>query len=257
MIQGFFCRIRGVDGVPQNCEVAVRSPPLAGVCGVFPRSARTGGRGPARHPHRRELAGSSVGAPAGVTGPVGTDSKPKRDRRPRRTSRHVVRESGPCSGGAVGRCGSSRGVRCRRCPGRWGAPRAGVRTGGACAEVRQDPVDHRRLRDESDDPHDAVARGARERVDLEELLEERRPPAGGLRRRQSRRVHDRQRCTGRDGLLPGPHPARAVGIPAVVPRRDLALVRDVHQHPREELERVGGLGAGGGALRLVGCSRCG
>jgi hypothetical protein len=40
-----------------------------------------------------------------------------------------------------------------------------VRSGGASAEVRQDLVDHRRLRDEGDDPHDAVARGARERVD--------------------------------------------------------------------------------------------
>src|SRR6516164_10186924 len=29
MDQGFFYRIRGVDGVPQNCEVAARSPPLA------------------------------------------------------------------------------------------------------------------------------------------------------------------------------------------------------------------------------------
>jgi hypothetical protein len=159
-----------------------------------------------------------------------------------------------CSGGGAGRCVSSRGARCRRCPGRWGAPRAGVRSGGAGAEVRQDLVDHRRLRDEGDDPHDAVARGAHERVDLEELLEERRPPAVGLRRRQSWRVHDRQRCTGRDGLLLGPHPAWAVGIPAVVPRRDVALVRDVHQHPREELERVGGLRAGGGALRLVGAT---
>jgi hypothetical protein len=27
--QGFFCRIRAVDGVPQNCEVAARAPPLA------------------------------------------------------------------------------------------------------------------------------------------------------------------------------------------------------------------------------------
>jgi hypothetical protein len=27
--QGFFCGIRGVEGVPQNCEVAVKSPPLA------------------------------------------------------------------------------------------------------------------------------------------------------------------------------------------------------------------------------------
>src|SRR6516225_4144787 len=29
MDQGFFCRIRGVDGVPQNCEVAAMSPLLA------------------------------------------------------------------------------------------------------------------------------------------------------------------------------------------------------------------------------------
>src|SRR5262249_354588 len=29
MDQGLFCRIRGADGVPQNCEVAARSPPLA------------------------------------------------------------------------------------------------------------------------------------------------------------------------------------------------------------------------------------
>jgi hypothetical protein len=31
MEQGFFCRIRRVDGVPQNCEVAARSPPRAAV----------------------------------------------------------------------------------------------------------------------------------------------------------------------------------------------------------------------------------
>src|SRR6516165_4471 len=29
MDQGFFCRIRGVDGVAHNCEGAARSPPLA------------------------------------------------------------------------------------------------------------------------------------------------------------------------------------------------------------------------------------
>jgi hypothetical protein len=27
--QSFFCRIRGIDGVPQNGEIAARSPPLA------------------------------------------------------------------------------------------------------------------------------------------------------------------------------------------------------------------------------------
>jgi len=42
----------------------------------------------------------------------------------------------------------------------------------------------RRLDDARDDPHRAVAGGTRAGIDLEELLEERRPPAGGLRWRQ-------------------------------------------------------------------------
>jgi len=39
------------------------------------------------------------------------------------------------------------------------------------------------------------------------------------------------------------HAARAVGVPAIVPRGDLPLVRDVDQHAREKLQRVSGLGA--------------
>ena len=49
---------------------------------------------------------------------------------------------------------------------------AGRGRGGARAEVREDQVDHRRLGDERDEAHRAVAGGTRERVDLEDLLQE-------------------------------------------------------------------------------------
>ena len=57
---------------------------------------------------------------------------------------------------------------------------------GAGAEVREDLIDHRRLRDEGDDPHRAVAGRAREGVDFKDLLQERRPPAAGLGGRECR-----------------------------------------------------------------------
>ena len=120
---------------------------------------------------------------------------------------------------------------------------AGVRlAGGARAEVREDLVDHRRLGDARHDPHGTVAGRARERIDLEDLLEQRRPAAGGLGGRQSWRGDDGGRHRRRGGRL-APHPARAVGIPAVVRCRDVPLVGDVHQHPGQELKRVHGLGA--------------
>ena len=45
-------------------------------------------------------------------------------------------------------------------------------TRGADPEVGEDPVDHRRLGDERDDPHDPTADPARQRVDFEHLLSE-------------------------------------------------------------------------------------
>ncbi len=48
-----------------------------------------------------------------------------------------------------------------------------------------------------------------------------------------------------------PHATGAVGIPARVPRGAVALVGDVHQHPGQELERVGGFGARRRALGRV------
>ncbi|WP_439643985.1 hypothetical protein, partial [Gemmatimonas sp.] len=59
------------------------------------------------------------------------------------------------------------------------------RTRGAGPERREDLIDHRRLGEERDDPHGAMAGRARERVDLEELLEERRREAFAQRRAAS------------------------------------------------------------------------
>ncbi len=123
-----------------------------------------------------------------------------------------------------------------------GGPRPGVCLArGAGPEVREDLVDHRRLGNERDEPHGAMAGRTRQRVDLEDLLEQGRPPAAGLGRRESWRGDDGgQRRGGGLGLTP--HSARAAGIPAIVPRRDMPLLRNVHEHSRQELERVSGLG---------------
>jgi len=48
---------------------------------------------------------------------------------------------------------------------------------GAGAEGREDLVDHRRLRDARHDPHGAVAGRTCGGIDLEDLLEQRRPAA--------------------------------------------------------------------------------
>jgi len=108
--------------------------------------------------------------------------------------------------------------------------------------MREDPVDHRDLGDDRDDPHGAMAGRARQRVDLEHLLQQGRPPAGGFGRRESWRGDDQGWRIGCGGLGLTPHPARTVGVPAVVPRGDVALVGNVHEDPSEELERVGGFG---------------
>ncbi len=110
-------------------------------------------------------------------------------------------------------------------------------TGCAGLEVGEDLVDHRRMGDERDDPHGPATRRTRERVDLNYLRQLRRKAAGGLGRREAWRGDDHGRWLKRDGLNltshPGlmSHPARTAGIPVVVPRRDVALVGDVHEHP--------------------------
>ncbi len=139
-----------------------------------------------------------------------------------------------------------------RAPARGGAPRPGVRLARAAGpEVGEDLVDHRRLGDERDEPHRAVAGRAHQRVHLKDLLEERRPPAGGLCRRQPRCGNHRRRPVRRCGRRLPPRAPWAIGIPAIVPRGDVALVRNVHQDPGQELQRVHRLGARRGPLRLV------
>ena len=64
---------------------------------------------------------------------------------------------------------------------------------GAGSETREDLVDHRRPSSEREDAHHAMAGGTRERVDLEDLLQERRPAAGGLDRRDAWRGDDHGR----------------------------------------------------------------
>jgi hypothetical protein len=46
--------------------------------------------------------------------------------------------------------------------------------------MRQDAIDDRRQRNERDDPHRAPARGAHERIHLENLPEQRGPSVRGL-----------------------------------------------------------------------------
>ena len=49
----------------------------------------------------------------------------------------------------------------------------------------EDLVDHQRLGDERDDPHGPATRRTRERVDLKDPLQKRRPAAGDLGRREA------------------------------------------------------------------------
>jgi len=82
----------------------------------------------------------------------------------------------------MGRGGSSRGARSRRSSGRGQTPRGVGRRRGAGAEVREDLVDHRRLGADGDETHRAVAGGAREGIDCEDLLQQRRRRAFTQRR---------------------------------------------------------------------------
>ncbi len=83
--------------------------------------------------------------------------------------------------------------------------------------------------------HVGHARGSTskiEGVDVEELLQERRPPAGRLRGGQPWGGDDRRRRTGLGRLGLTPPPARAVRIPAVVPRGHVVTCPLSQQVPR-------------------------
>jgi hypothetical protein len=94
--------------------------------------------------------------------------------------------------------------------------------------------------------------GVQERARRPKLLEAYGGSGGrGLGRRQPWRGDDGGRPVRGGGRCLVPHATRAVGIPAVVPRRDVPFVGDVHEHSCQELQWVGGLGAGGGARDLA------
>ena len=105
-----------------------------------------------------------------------------------------------------------------------GASRRAVRLArGGGPEVGEDLVGDRRLVDTGDDAHRAVAGRARQRVHHKDLLEERRPPAGGLRRRQLRRGNPHGWPVRRGWRRPVAHAPRAIRVPAIEPRGDVAL----------------------------------
>jgi hypothetical protein len=105
-------------------------------------------------------------------------------------------------------------------------------------EMRQDPIDDRRQRDARDDPHRAAARGAHERIHLVDLPQQLGPPVRRLGATERARGHQHDgRVRVRWRCLPPPHPARAIGIPAVVALRDLALIGDVCEHSRQKLHK--------------------
>ena len=185
--------------------------------------ARRGGAGPARTPRAPDAwAGGERGA---VRRPAG---------RRRVTAARVPRPGSRAPGAMGGRAPTwaSVVVRARRCVRIWSITDVWVMT----AMIRMGPW------------HVGQASGSTSK----ELLQEGRPPAGRFRGCQPWGGHDHRRPLRRSRLGPAARAARPVGIPAIVPRRHVALIRDVDQHPREELQRVGGFGVGRGTLRLVG-----
>jgi hypothetical protein len=220
-------------------RASARLPPRRCASRAVRSAVRTGDPGPAGPRDRSGETAAHAGGPRVVAGPRGRTQVTRGASAERRRS---------VGGTAWGACRAP----ARGGPRRWGAPWRGVRlTGGAGPEVGEDLVDHRRLGDAGDDAYRAVAGRARQRVHLKDLLEERRPTAAGLGRRESGRGDHGGWPVRGGGCRLVPHATGAVGIPAIVPRGDVALVGDVHQHPGQELERVGGFGARRRALGLV------
>ena len=79
--------------------------------------------------------------------------------------------------------------------------------------------------------------------DLDYPMEQARPAPSGLGWRQPSGGDDRRRYPRLDRRGLPAHPARAILLPAIVPRGEVALIWDVDQHVSKELQRVGGLSA--------------
>jgi len=68
----------------------------------------------------------------------------------------------------------------------------------------EDPGDHGGLGDHGDDPHQPLAPGTGERIDLEDAAEQLRPAESGCAERPVHRLDDRDRRLGRVARLPPP-----------------------------------------------------
>jgi hypothetical protein len=159
-------------------------------------------------------------------------------------------QAGAAADWVVRRGGALRGLAPRTKRSAVGGPRRAAGTPASAANVLEDPVDHCALSNEGDDPHVASAGGAAERIDLEQLPEEfSQAPARFTEREQHGRSDERRLIRGR--LTPPPCTAHAIGVVSVLPRHHLMLVRNVRGEPRQELQRINGLRARGGAIALV------
>lgn len=87
--------------------------------------------------------------------------------------------------------------------------------------------------------HAIMRIAAPQRIDLVDAAQERRPAATGLdeRGRSRGRYDDGRGRVGLLGLL-APDPPLAIGVPAIVPLRDLSLVGDVGEHTGQPLSFI-------------------
>lgn len=109
----------------------------------------------------------------------------------------------------------------RPCRGASGSLRRPSRTLAGAADVIENPVDHRPLGNEGDDPHRRAARRTPEGIDLEDLLEELGPASACLAEREGPGLDDDWGLTSRR-LARAPRAAHAIGIVPVIPRHHLS-----------------------------------
>ncbi len=102
-------------------------------------------------------------------------------------------------GPGLGGRGSGSGRRQWAAPSRRGAPPPRGWVPGSDS-MGEDPGDH------GDDPHQPLAPGTGERIDLEDAAEELRPAESGCAERPVHRLDDRDRRLGRVARLPPPRP---------------------------------------------------
>jgi hypothetical protein len=98
----------------------------------------------------------------------------------------------------------------------------------------EDPGDHGGFGDRGDDPHQPLAPGTGERIDLEDAAEQLRPAESGCAERPAHRLDDRDRRLGRVARLPPPR----VPVGSVL-LRDIADVKRLKQEDGPNLVTQG------------------